>query len=252
MSEAPKQELIIDKPSIELHQFDQFYNATTDIWQSYYTNLMLVPTFYEKYAANVRTWYRNRYGIIYHPATIESFDNHTFRSWFVASNNIENYMKTEHFKSKIDDEQRKIILSWSNILKSPTAYLIICKAFEANKLFEHFLLQLVQTHFSMQLFAIHLYPISFLFTPNYYGIDGENYNLLSVNGTNARNNISRQYKVRFNCKGSFTTETNVLVHYLGKNGINYTLKLFGYEIIFMKPKPKKSRSKKLAIDEPSH
>ena len=69
---------------------------------------------------------------------------------------------------------------------------------------------------------------------------------------NARSNIAKQYKVRFNCKGSFTTETNVLVHYLGKNGINYTLKLFGYEIIFMKPKPKKSRSKKLAIDEPSH
>ena len=231
--------LEINSEAIAFHKYDYFVDLT-DLWLSYYSNLLLVPYYYDKYVVNVSSWYKNRKGIIYHPATIDKLDEYTFRAWQVARNNIKDVMKNKYYTGG-DENRKQIIDIWDKILNSPAAYLIIAKGLPANKLFDHFFTLLIKTAVSKTLFALLLYPISFLFTPNMYGYANINYNLLEINVIHPNAKIIKNMSDAFDNEESVNSKNNSLVYYLNKNGINYTLMAYCVLII---PKIKISNAKK--------
>ena len=203
--------------------------------------MILSKDFYRKYQTNVKLWYENRIGILYNSDS--EFDIHVLRAWNVASENIKNFKESKTFET-LNAEEKGIINSWEKILQSPSCYLIICKAISCNNLFNHFFNILISKPYCKILFGTILYPISFIFTPNMFGYDNITYGLSDYSKSQARKIISEKFIKIYNRKETFSSETNLLIHYLGKNEINYTLHLFSYEIFEVKEVVKKVSSKK--------
>ena len=77
-----------------------------------------------------------------------------------------------------------------------------------------------------------------------FGYDNITYGLSDYSKSQARRIISEKFIKIYNRKETFSSDTNLLIHYLGKNEINYTLHLFSYEIFEVKEVVKRTKPKK--------
>ena len=117
------------------------------------------------------------------------------------------------------------------------------KAVSANELFNKMIHNLISQPYCKILFATLLYPISFIFTPNILGYENEMYGLSDFSKSQARKIISEKFNKFYNRKETFNPDSNVLLHYLGRNEINYTIQLFSYYIFVVKEPDVKRKSK---------
>ena len=243
INQEPSHPIVINYNTLSSNEFNHLFysNPNPFIYESYYKNLILSKDFYRKYQANVKSWYENRIGVLYN--SIPEFDIHVLHAWNVASGNIKNFKENKTFET-LSDEEKGIINSWEKILQSPSIYLIICKTIPCNQLFNHFFNILISKSYCKVLFGTLLYPISFIFTPNMFGFDKITYGLSDCSKSQIRRIIIEKFIKIYNRKETFSSETNLLVHYLGKNEINYTLHLFSYEIFEIKEIVKKTNPKK--------
>ena len=243
INQDPPHPIMINYNTLSSNEFDHLFysNSNPFIYESYYKNLILSKEFYKKYQTNVKLWYENRIGVLYN--SIPEFDIHVLRAWNVASTNIKNFKESKTFETS-NEEEKGIINSWEKILQSPSIYLIICKAISCNQLFNHFFNILISKPYCKVLFGTLLYPISFIFTPNMFGYDNITYGLSDYSKSQARRIISEKFIKIYNRKETFSSDTNLLIHYLGKNEINYTLHLFSYEIFEVKEVVKRTKPKK--------